>query len=165
MDDPLGVHVGGMGGGGGGEDPELAAIRAKRMAQLRGSAPGGAGGLPPGMSGMPPGMMGGMGGGANAKEQQEKQKAADEQRAQILKAVLTAGARERLANIAMVKAEKARRIEDMIITQAGRGAIDGVLEEEQLIQMLESISEAENKGRGTGKITIQRKRMDDDDDW
>jgi programmed cell death protein 5 len=114
---------------------------------------------------MPPGMMGGMDGAAKAKEQQEKQKAADEQRAQILKAVLTPGARERLANIAMVKADKARRIEDMIITQAGRGVIDGVLEEEQLIQMLESISEAENKGKGTGKITIQRKRMDDDDDW
>ena len=125
---------------------------------------GGAGGGE-GMAGMPPGMMGGMDGAAKAKEQQEKQKAADEQRAQILKAVLTPGARERLANIAMVKADKARRIEDMIITQAGRGVIDGVLEEEQLIQMLESISEAENKGKGTGKITIQRKRMDDDDDW
>jgi len=64
----------------------------------------------------------------------------------------------------MVKAEKARRIEDMIITQAGRGAIGGVLEEDQLIEMLESLSEMETQGRA-GKVSIQRKRMDDDDDW
>ena len=67
-------------------------------------------------------------------------------------------------NIAMVKKEKARHIEDMLITQAGRGAIQGVVEEEDLIAMLEQISEAEKK-RGVGKVTIQRRRFDDDDDW
>jgi len=75
-------------------DDDLAAIRAKRMAQLRGAAPVGMQGLPPGMSGMPPGM-GGMPTQQGQREQQEKQKAADEQRAQILKALLTPEARER----------------------------------------------------------------------
>lgn len=68
-----------------------------------------------------------------------------------------------VANIAMVKKDKARRIEDMLITQAQRGAIQGALDEEQLIQMLESISEMEGKSKG--KVTMQRRRMDDDDDW
>jgi programmed cell death protein 5 len=69
-----------------------------------------------------------------------------------------------VANIAMVKKEKARRIEDMLITQAQRGAIGGAIDEDQLIQMLESISEMEGKSK-VAKVTIQRRRMDDDDDW
>jgi programmed cell death protein 5 len=64
----------------------------------------------------------------------------------------------------MVKKDKARRIEDMLITQAHRGAIAGAIEEDQLIQMLESINEMEGKSK-VGKVTIQRRRMDDDDDW
>jgi hypothetical protein len=61
------------------------------MAELRNR--GGGGGFPAGM--MPAGMHG-MGQGAqSAEEQAQKQKAADEQRAQILKAILTPEARER----------------------------------------------------------------------
>jgi hypothetical protein len=77
-------------------DPELAAIRAKRMAQLQGQAGMGGGGgmMPEGMNF--PGMQGGMPqSAAEQQQQQEKQKAADEQRMQILKALLTPGARER----------------------------------------------------------------------
>ncbi len=76
-------------------DDELAKIRARRMAELRNRGGGaGGGGFPGGM--MPAGMQG-MGGQnpQSAEEQAQKQKAADEQRAQILKAILTPQARER----------------------------------------------------------------------
>ena len=146
--DPLGVHVGG-------EDAELAAIRAKRMAQLQGSAGGG--------SGMPPGMMGG-GMGAMAdiekkKQQEEQQAAAEEQRAQILKAILSPQARERLGNIGMVKKDKARKIEDMLIMRAQRGQLGGVVDEDTLIEMLESINQ---QVEAKSKVSFTRRRMDDD---
>lgn len=76
-------------------DDELAKIRARRMAELRNRGGGaGAAGFPGGM--MPAGMSG-MGGQGpqSAEEQAQKQKAADEQRAQILKAILLPQARER----------------------------------------------------------------------
>lgn len=66
-----------------------------------------------------------------------------------------------VSNIAMVKKDKARRIEDMLIQQARNGALGGPVEEDQLIQMLESISEIEGKSK-VGKVTMQRRRMDDD---
>merc|ERR1711939_803105 len=146
MNDPLGVHVGG-------EDAELAAIRAKRMAQLQGA------GVPGGMPGM-------MGGGGNMmqdlekqKQQQEQQAAAEEQRAQILKAILSPEARERMSNISMVKKDKARKIEDMLIMRAQRGQLGSVVDEDALIQMLESINEqTETKS----KVSFTRRRMDDD---
>ncbi len=46
-----------------------------------------------------------------------------------------------MANIAVVKPDKARKIEDMLIMNAQRGAFSGQISEEQLIQMLESITE------------------------
>lgn len=91
-------------------DPELAAIRAKRMAQLQGAGGGG----------MPPGMIPGGGGMPDMEQMQQKKEqeaAAEEQRAQILKAILSPEARERLGNIGMVKPDKARKIQDMLIMQ------------------------------------------------
>ncbi|EKX36024.1 hypothetical protein GUITHDRAFT_117812 [Guillardia theta CCMP2712] len=135
-------------------DPELAAIRARRMAQLRGKGGGQAG-------------MGGVGGYGGyqqmdpeqQKAQQERQKAAEDQRTQILKAILSPQARERLSNIAMVKKDKARKVEDMLIMNAQRGAIGGQIDEAQLIEMLESINEQTEKET---KVTFQRRRIDDD---
>merc|ERR1719231_2105103 len=108
---------------------------------------------------MPPGMMGG-GMGAMAdiekkKQQEEQQAAAEEQRAQILKAILSPQARERLGNIGMVKKDKARKIEDMLIMRAQRGQLGGVVDEDTLIQMLESINEqTETKS----KVSFTRRR-------
>jgi len=148
MADPLGVHVG-MGGG---EDPELAAIRAKRMAQLQGAGGGG----------MPPGMIPGGGGMPDMEQMQQKKEqeaAAEEQRAQILKAILSPEARERLGNIGMVKPDKARKIQDMLIMQAQRGQLGGVVDEDTLVQMLEKINaQFEEKS----KVSFTRRRMDDD---
>jgi len=110
------------------------------------------------------GGMGGMGGNMMAdiekqKQQQEQQAAADEQRAQILKAILSPEARERLNNISMVKKDKARKIEDMLIMRAQRGQLGGVVDEETLIQMLESINE---QTESKSKVSFTRRRMDDD---
>ena len=63
----------------------------------------------------------------------------------------------------MVKSDKARKIEDMLIMQAQRGTIGGQVTDQQLVEMLEGISE---QSRAASKVTIQRRRaFDDDDDW
>lgn len=124
------------------EDPEMAMIRQRRMQELMGQ--GGAGVSE-----------------EQAQQQEEAQRAAEDQRRNMLHAVLAPEARERLARIALVKPEKARSVENMILTAAQRGALSEKVSEERLVSMLSQISEKESKP----KVTIQRRRpMFDDDD-
>ena len=67
-----------------------------------------------------------------------------------------------VARIALVKPDKARAIEDMIINAARRGAIGEKVTEERLIDLLEQVSE---KNSTKTKVTIQRRRAFDDDDY
>jgi programmed cell death protein 5 len=75
--------------------------------------------------------------------------------AQILKR-----ARELLARISIVKSDKARGVEYMIIRMAQSGQIRGKVTEQQLIDMLGPISEQHT---AKPKITYNRRRMDDSD--
>ena len=85
------------------DDPDLAAIRAARMRELRGGGGGGGGGggeasgsgLPAGLN-LGGGGGGGRGGGAQDEEAQARQQEQmDEQKRQLLSTVLDAQARER----------------------------------------------------------------------
>mmetsp|Transcript_63048 Transcript_63048/g.137053 ORF Transcript_63048/g.137053 Transcript_63048/m.137053 type:complete len:131 (-) Transcript_63048:40-432(-) len=128
-------------------DDELAAIRARRMAELQAAQGGGAPGGPQGMS---------------QEEAEAKKQAIEEQRNAILKQILEPDARSRLSTIALVKPEKAKKIEDMLIMNYQRGAIQEPLSEERLKGLLGQISEQMGGGSGP-KVTFQRRRMDDDD--
>lgn len=66
-----------------------------------------------------------------------------------------------MARIALVKPDKARAIEDMIINAARRGALGEKVSEERLIDLLEQVNE---KASQQTKVTIQRRRAFDDDD-
>lgn len=94
------------------------------------------------------------------KRQEENKKAAEEQREVMLAQLLTPQARERLNRIALVKADKARALEDALIQAAMQGRIGSKVSEEQLIKMLEQQPAAEQPSL---KI-IRRKGFDDDDD-
>ncbi|TNV75388.1 hypothetical protein FGO68_gene12754 [Halteria grandinella] len=85
-----------------------------------------------------------------------------EQRKAILGQILTNEAKERLSNIAVVKPEKAEKLEMLLIQNAQRGKIQGKVTEGQMIDLLEQVSESEVKPATT--IKFQRKRFDDDDD-
>jgi len=64
---------------------------------------------------------------------------------------------------AIVRKEKARAVEDMLLQAATSGRLGGKVTEEQLIQMLEQVSSQVEK-KAT-KVTIQRRRyLDEDDD-
>ncbi|GIL72156.1 hypothetical protein Vretimale_461 [Volvox reticuliferus] len=113
-------------------------------------------------------MMAAQGGqGAPSQEeleaQEEAKRSAEEQRRTMLAACMTNEARERLARIAIVKPEKARGVENMILAAAQRGALSAKVSEERLVQLLEQVNERE--GASKPKITIQRRRpnlFDDD---
>jgi programmed cell death protein 5 len=71
-----------------------------------------------------------------------------------------------VSRIALVKPDKARAIENMILAAAQRGQLHEKVSEQRLVSMLEQISEKQGgaeAGRGP-KITIQRRRAFDDDD-
>lgn len=122
-------------------DDELAAIRAKRMEELQSQY-----------------------GGQNAAQMQQQQEAMKrdaEMRNSMLSQILEQGARARLNSIALVKPEKAKMMEGMLIQMARSGQIAGKLSESQLVSLLKDISEQTQK-----KTTVKfnRKRIDDSDD-
>eukprot|EP00903_Cladosiphon_okamuranus_P019717 g18119.t1 len=113
---------------------------------------------------LPPGWSSGGAGGADpeaAQRQAQQEQEERERRKQILDQIMTAEARLRLSNIAMVKPEKARRVEEMLIHAAKSGALGGKVTEDQFIQMLEQVSTQMEKKT---KVTIKRKTYFDEQD-
>ncbi|PHT55742.1 hypothetical protein CQW23_04228, partial [Capsicum baccatum] len=126
-------------------DPELEAIRQRRMQELMAQQ------------------------GAGTQQDNDQQKAqddakreADERRQMMLTQLLTPEARARVARIALVKPDKARGVEDVIIRAAQYGQITEKVSEQKLIELLEQINTQTTKQT---KVTIQRRRnvLEDDD--
>jgi programmed cell death protein 5 len=67
--------------------------------------------------------------------------------------ILDPAAAERMSRLRMVKEDKVRMIEDMLIQQAKAGKLQGQVKEQQLIEMLEGLDEQ----MGGVKVTFQRK--------
>ncbi|RKP13755.1 PDCD5-related protein [Piptocephalis cylindrospora] len=149
-------------------DPELDAIRARRLAELQGqsakqgSSPSPLGGLPsPGRS---------EGGGEDEEAAAERRGREEEMRRAFLTQLLDPQARERLNRIAIVKKEKARAVEDLLIKTAQRGGLRGRVSEPQLIELLGQLSQQSGGGSSqqSSKIIYNRRRFgdsDDDDEW
>lgn len=110
------------------------------------------------------GQKGGAGGAQSLEQQQaqeEQQREAAERRQMMLARVLSSQARERLARIALVKPDKAKGVEDVILRGAQYGQITEKVSEERLIQLLEQINEQTQKST---KVVITRRRNVFDDD-
>ncbi|KAJ2777968.1 hypothetical protein GGI15_004336 [Coemansia interrupta] len=121
-------------------DSELEAIRARRMAELQAQQGGQGAGL-----------------GGNSAESGDKSQQ-DEIRATILAQALDNMARERLGRIAMVKPDRARAIENMIIRMAQARQLRGKITEDDLKDMLKKISAQNDQST---KIVVNRKTYDD----
>ncbi|CAA3025483.1 DNA-binding DDB_G0278111 [Olea europaea subsp. europaea] len=125
-------------------DPELEAIRQRRMQELMAQC--------------------GMGSQQNSEQQKAQEEAkseAEEQRQMMLSQILTSEARARVARIALVKPEKARGVEDVILRAARVGQITEKVSEEKLISLLEQINTQTAKET---RVTIQRRTSVLDDD-
>ncbi|KAI9266799.1 PDCD5-related protein [Phascolomyces articulosus] len=141
------------------EDDELQAIRAKRMAELQAQAGNGFGG-----SGSPMGGTGGSSSGASgSQDDAEKKQQMEDMRRNMLFQILDNNARERLARINMVKADKARAVEDLLIRLAQSNQLRNKVSEQQLIDLLGQINQQEPSASQT-KIVYNRRRFDDDSD-
>jgi programmed cell death protein 5 len=95
-----------------------------------------------------------------SKIQEESKKAAEEQREIYLTQILTPQAKERLGRISLVKQEKAREIENSLLSMAMRRQITGKITEDQLIAMIEKTTD---NSSNSIKV-IRRKGIDSDDD-
>jgi programmed cell death protein 5 len=129
-------------------------------------------GPPQGMpEGLPAGLAGQMGGVSSSQarqmqQQQQQQEAMKDQRSQMLLAVLDNAARARLKSVALVKPERANRIEDQVLNLARTGRIQGQLGEEAIVSMLKQLAEADSK-KAAVKVSFSRRRTgwsDDDSD-
>ncbi|AEE31142.2 double-stranded DNA-binding family protein [Arabidopsis thaliana] len=85
------------------------------------------------------------------KQQEDAKREADERRQMMLSQVLSSQARERIARIALVKPEKARGVEDVILRAAQMGQIVEKVSEERLITLLEQINSQTTKQT---KVTV-----------
>eukprot|EP00759_Apiculatamorpha_spiralis_P020668 PhF_6_TR25984/c0_g1_i1/m.36634/K06875/PDCD5, TFAR19; programmed cell death protein 5 len=94
------------------------------------------------------------------QQQEEKRQQQEEQMEGMLRAVLSAEARDRLKRIEVVKPERAREVEVMILNAVRAGRLTAPVSDETVKDMLTN-----NQGGGGGassKITFVRKKMDDD---
>lgn len=124
------------------DDQELAALRAKRMAELQQER------------------------GSNNDKQKEAMQRQQEMKDTMLSALLTQDARARLGRIAAVKPDKAAQFENMLVRLYQSGQIQPKVDEQQLIALLDRMSEATQKP--TVKINRRRVNMDSDEeggDW
>ncbi|KAK8949036.1 hypothetical protein KSP39_PZI005682 [Platanthera zijinensis] len=105
------------------DDPELEAIRQRRMQEMMAQQ---------GVRNQP--------NEGQQKAQEDAKSEAEERRQLMLTQVLSLQARERLARIALVKPDKARGVEDVILRAAQTGQIGDKVSEERLISLLEQIN-------------------------
>ncbi|MAM42178.1 MAG: DNA-binding protein [Thaumarchaeota archaeon] len=75
----------------------------------------------------------------NIDQQANSQQKQEAIREQMLKVLLTTEARERLANIKMVKPDVAKMIEDQIIQLASSGKINKSITDEEIKSFLSSV--------------------------
>ncbi|XP_076848686.1 programmed cell death protein 5 [Brachyhypopomus gauderio] len=121
-------------------DDELEAIRRQRMAELQAKH------------------------GNSSSDQQDQQEAKQretEMRNSLLAQVLDQSARARLSNLALVKPDKAKAVENYLIQMARFGQLGGKISETGLIEILEKVSQQTEK-----KTTVKfnRRRVMDSDE-
>ncbi|XP_013857381.1 programmed cell death protein 5 [Austrofundulus limnaeus] len=124
-------------------DEELDAIRRQRMAELQAKH----------------------GDSSNNQQGEEAKQKETEMRNSILAQVLDQSARARLSNLALVKPEKAKAVENYLIQMARFGQLGGKITESGLIEILEKVSQQTEK-----KTTVKFNRLkvmdsDEEDDF
>merc|ERR1719281_1155394 len=95
------------------------------------------------------------------EQQAARARAAQMQRRVVLRQILTPEASERLSRIGLVRQEKQRAIEEMLLNAMQRGGLGGKVDENTIIDLLGKYEQAQQK---TTSVQVQRKTMFDDED-
>ena len=96
---------------------------------------------------------------AQQKAAQEKQQKMEEQRQQMLDSLFSAEAKERLSTLRLVKPEKVRQVEDLVIQMAQNRQIGGPIHDQQLCDLLARSSES------VTEVKIAHRGKKDEDAW
>ncbi|CAD6585507.1 MAG: hypothetical protein CYPHOPRED_003097 [Cyphobasidiales sp. Tagirdzhanova-0007] len=122
-------------------DADLDAIRQRRLAQLtQGSETAGTNGVEE----------------AEAAARQAAEE--DENRRAVMSQILDPLARERLARIALVRPERERSLQELLVRMARSGQLRGRVTDDQLLSLLDQVAAAEGANSGTlakSKITVR----------
>lgn len=102
------------------EDPELEAIRQKRMAELQQQQ-------------------------QSQSQQQEAKKQAEMQRQSILRQIMEPAARDRLANVRLANPQMAESVENQIIRLAQSGRLRTMVNDAMLREILQSMAPRERE--------------------
>ncbi|KAF2751720.1 putative dsDNA-binding protein PDCD5 [Sporormia fimetaria CBS 119925] len=103
-------------------------------------------------------------GGSNDGSQGEAQRQREtEARQSMLSQILTPEAADRLGRIRLVKESRATDVENRLIMLARTGQLRAKVTEEQLKELLNAVSEAQEE-KEKSKIVVNRRGWDDDDD-
>lgn len=104
--------------------------------------------------------------GASTGGEDDQRKQQDEQRASILNQILEPDAADRLGRIRMVKESRAVEVENRLIMLARSGQLRAKVNEDQLKQLLASLTEHEEQTGKTVKSAkvVRRTTAWDDDD-
>ncbi len=87
----------------------------------------------------------------------------EDQRKVIMQQLLENDARERLGTIRTVKPDKAAKLENIILMNAQNGQLQGKVNEQMLLELLDQINKQEGSEGPT--ITFKRRAFDSDDDF
>ncbi|PBK87556.1 hypothetical protein ARMGADRAFT_1168565 [Armillaria gallica] len=104
--------------------------------------------------------------GANSPEDEAKRAQEEQMRRDVMVTVLDTAARERLSRIALVSPERSQQIEGILLRMVQSGQLRGRVSENQLIELLDQVEEAQ--GAKTAKkstIVYQRRKDIDEDDF
>ncbi|KAF9456452.1 PDCD5-related protein [Collybia nuda] len=94
-----------------------------------------------------------------AKRVQEEQMKRD-----LMATVLDTAARERLSRIALVSPNRSKQIEGILVKMVQSGQLRGRVTENQLIELLEQMEEAQGKSATRKSNIVYQRRKDLDDD-
>jgi len=100
--------------------------------------------------------------GGQAGEQEQKQQREADARASILSQILEPDAADRLGRIRLVKQSRAEDVENRLIMLARSGQLKQKISEAQLKDILEAMSEQQEK-KETVKVSRRKGGWDDDD--
>ena len=92
---------------------------------------------------------------AQEAKRREEELAREAQKQAILRRILTPEARERLANVRLVRPELAKAVEEYLVNLALAGQIKGRIDDEALKQILAAI---DSRSRRDVRIRIREKR-------
>ncbi|XP_014285966.1 programmed cell death protein 5 [Halyomorpha halys] len=124
-------------------DPDLQAIRAKRLSEIKGNYKDY--------------------NGENPEKAEEEKKRMEDMRNGMLSRILDQNARARLNTIMVAKPDKGRMLENMLIQMAQRGQIMGRMNEDDLKGILEQVNK-QFQTKTTVKFDRRRAALDDSDE-